>query len=113
MYFSAFTNSTGYEMYSYDGFPNSLKKLELSRNVQVYPNPTQGNEWQVVLKADHTAQMAVAVADITGRVVYSSNIPAVQGDNRFTIPAATPGVYTYRITAASGQLIGAGRLVKE
>lgn len=87
----------------------------LNRDFQVaapYPNPVQ-REVAIPFSAETSQQVEFSLYDITGREVipaYSAQVPA--GLHRFSVDMGglVPGLYVYKVQAASG--VASGKMVK-
>jgi hypothetical protein len=60
-------------------------------NVQVLPNPTQGDAWVVVNDVTN-ADAKVVVTDVTGKVIYTNEMQVAGNQARFVIPASAISV---------------------
>jgi hypothetical protein len=89
---------------------NDLSEHEAFQNL--YPNPTNDKTY-ISLNLKESAEVAIEVTDINGRVVASRKFGNVQGDNLFPYDSSdlTAGVYFVRIHI--GKEIVTKKLIKE
>ncbi|HLC82361.1 MAG TPA: T9SS type A sorting domain-containing protein [Bacteroidia bacterium] len=82
-------------------------------SMDVYPNPSSGDNLNLLLNADANQEVLVVVYDITGKESYSKVlITSTNGENVYAIDPSSkliPGVYF--ITATSQQNIYSKRLI--
>jgi hypothetical protein len=75
----------------------------MKTSAMLYPNPTQGKTTlEFVSIAD--ARYSLQVLDVTGRVIISEDISAVEGVNMHELDFSTiaKGVYMLRLESSSG-----------
>jgi ELWxxDGT repeat protein len=117
MYFSASHPDLGAELYMLvdSGVLTSVKNINFEANVRVYPNPASA-ETHIELDLKNNETLSVRVADMTGKVVFTSNnIQYAAGKNIITVPmAALPaGSYFYNITSKAGSNCVSGKILKQ
>jgi len=82
-----------------------------SENVEVYPNPSNGNFTFVIASEAKQSLNTIEIYNVLGQQVYQSNI---NSDNtEINLNGQPNGVYLYRVIANTGALIGEGKLVIE
>lgn len=74
------------------------KELALDR-ASIYPNPIQGNEFNIQLQSSKGGKVQVTIFDASGKQVQAANFNAVQGMNNFQIATnnLSSGIYQVRI----------------
>lgn len=90
----------------------SIDPIDLFKGVSVYPNPAKDN-FEVNINLIESANVAVSVTDITGKVVSTYNLGALAtGDNSFYVNASgfASGLYNV-IVNINGQSVGAEKIV--
>lgn len=99
----------GLEIFKANGnVTSTVPEIEIEkRRVQVYPNPGEGEEVQVVVEHfDSHEEVTVTLHDILGKVVYSKTL-LTDTDGDATVPIAiTPfhkGIYIVKVEAPSGK----------
>jgi hypothetical protein len=93
----------GYTLYFYVGnYPDApghvgLNEIDLSNEVQLYPNPAQG--WALIrFNLSHSAPAAYSITDITGKKVAERAIGAVDFHNeQVDLSGIKAGIYFVRI----------------
>jgi len=88
----------------YDGYPDAINELSLQHNVLVYPNPCTN---QVTFHLSQQNASIVYVYDIAGREL--SNVAITNGTSTLSTTSYSPGIYIYRITDKSGNVIDNGK----
>ncbi|HMJ48828.1 MAG TPA: T9SS type A sorting domain-containing protein [Ferruginibacter sp.] len=77
-----------------------------SKNVHIFPNPTQGETWLNMQSVDR-AEADINISDAYGRLMSSSKVMLEKGDNQFSLPQFTnlkPGMYVVRIKSINGEI---------
>jgi len=82
-----------------------------NENFKVYPNPSRSVF--TVEYGDMKDDALMNVTDVTGRLIYSLSIKG--GGNKAEINANSwlPGIYFYRVSNTKGNIISAGKMIKE
>lgn len=68
-------------------------------NVSIVPNPTQGDAWVIVNDMNNT-DAKISVSDVTGKVVYTTEVPVNGSQARVIIPASAitaKGMYLVQV----------------
>lgn len=80
-----------------------VKELGISSNVNVVPNPTQGNA-QLSFSANKSEKLNISVIDIQGRILSQNNVLTNEGENTVDIDANgfAPGVYQIVLSNSKG-----------
>jgi hypothetical protein len=68
-------------------------------NVSVVPNPTQGDAWVIVNDMNNT-DAKISVSDVTGKVVYTTEVPVSGSQARVIIPSSAitaKGMYLVQV----------------
>lgn len=82
--------------------------IPASSDFTIYPNPVRNT-----LYISHQGQGVLKVTDITGREVVSVALNTRQQVTECDMASWSPGCYLYRIINPQGDVIQAGKLVKE
>lgn len=97
----------------YSGFVAVEISNALAFSMDVYPNPSSGDNINLLLNAEANQEVLVVVYDITGKENYSKVlITSTNGENVYAVDPTSkliPGVYL--ITATSQQNIYSKRLI--
>ncbi|HTA26227.1 MAG TPA: T9SS type A sorting domain-containing protein, partial [Bacteroidia bacterium] len=93
-----------------------LKSVANPTNFTVYPNPSHGVFTLKIVNSKFSMQNdGIKIYNVLGQQVYSAfTTPKATGNNLpYTIDLSSnpSGVYFYRVTSASGSLMGEGKLV--
>src|SRR5690606_19456547 len=80
-----------------------IGELEWSKNIKIYPNPTQS-----AVQVESPKSISLTVNDVLGR-----NILPVQTGNKFQVTELAAGVYFFKIQDEQGRMIKVERVVKE
>jgi len=81
-------------------------------NMVLYPNPNNGIftiQWSVI----NSQPSVLEVYDVLGGRVLAETLRSAQGDNLINLTGQPNGIYLYRVTNESGNLIGEGKVVIE
>lgn len=83
---------------------------EKSTEVRVYPNPNNGRF--TMLLSNINIVCNVEVYNVLGKKVYAETLQQSQ-INSINLTGQPNGVYLYRVTTLTGELVGEGKLVKQ
>lgn len=97
-----------YEEYD-DGLSN--KDVFLNKDFAVYPNPFT-NSISLDYKGTEQKNVAVSLADITGRTVFQSNTNLQPGSNNIAVPELSAGTYILQVQGKTGKLYS-NKLIKK
>lgn len=78
----------------------SLTEQELTKTIaSIYPNPINGNQFNLQLNSLTNERIEVAIIDATGKMVQLNYFNAIQGVNQFSITTnnLSSGIYQVRI----------------
>ncbi|MEY3200419.1 MAG: hypothetical protein RJA13_2377 [Bacteroidota bacterium] len=77
----------------------SISEVATNYGVSVYPNPTSSNA-TISLDLNKEAAVAIAVTELSGKVVYVTDLGMVNGTQDVTVhtDALSSGVYMVNIT---------------
>ena len=83
--------------------PNSVNELSTLTNINVYPNPSQGGVFELVIGNVTINKLRVNVLDFTGRIIYSSE-EAPKGEFRKTLDLSSfsKGIYSLKVESDNG-----------
>jgi hypothetical protein len=87
-----------------DIFPTNVIQPNSLTDVNIYPNPTNGDVTLNMNLADASSIM-VNITDITGNVIYTTSLENLNaGQNQFTIPSSgfPAGMYNVTVRSKSG-----------
>ena len=81
---------------------NNVDELSMFNNINIYPNPSQGGVFELVIENINRNKFRISVLDYTGRLVFHSEEKA-KGEFRKTLDLSTfsKGVYTIRLESDS------------
>ena len=84
-----------------------------NESIGVYPNPNNGVFTISLSHAElvSASQPIIEVYNILGEKIYNALLKQVQGDNSTDLTGQPNGIYLYRVVAASGELIGEGKII--
>ena len=78
---------------------SSAEKIELTNNLDVYPNPTSGRLF-IEYSGLPTGALKVDIVDIQGKLVFELPVQERSGQGKIQIePEVGPGVYFLRLHA--------------
>lgn len=103
------TNTANNLMVSSLPVTTNTNELFQPQNIQVYPNPSNGNfvvEFPPNLKIDHT----LIVIDINGQLISSNKLD--NNINRFENTNMNDGLYFYYVKNNKGSVVSQGKIVK-
>jgi hypothetical protein len=77
--------------------------MDALQSAMLYPNPTQGKT-TLEFVSETNARYSMQVIDVTGRVIISEDISAVEGINMHEIDFSTiaKGIYMVRLEGDAG-----------
>ena len=78
--------------------------------VSIVPNPNNGEMW-LLSKNTYIDGCRLVIYDITGREVYTKQIPVLTGKTLITTSGLLNGVYLYAVISEQGNLIAKDKLV--
>ena len=114
LFFTAFTDAGGYELFKFTDIPASIAGINKQVSTTLHPNPAHdAATLEISLHQQQTLE--VTLTDAQGRAVHT--IPSQQyntGTQRITLPMQSlpAGMYYYRISNGS-TLLASGKVVKE
>ncbi|HSY76185.1 MAG TPA: T9SS type A sorting domain-containing protein, partial [Bacteroidia bacterium] len=89
----------------------SLSQLKSAPVIQIYPNPNKGIfTVNISGVAENTY---IDVYNVLGERIYTQTLKQVQGENEIDLSNHSTGIYLYRISSPTGELISTGKLVIE
>lgn len=83
----------------------SLHKTDddLADNIQIFPNPSSDGIVSVRYNLGSSQELSVAVADLTGQIVFTTKLGKVQsGTGQLNLGALASGMYLVKISTATG-----------
>ena len=75
--------------------------------ITVYPNPNNG---QFTIESSISGVSVVEIYNILGEKVFTKNLSTTKGTNQINVSNQPNGVYLYRVTSESGDLLGQGKI---
>jgi alpha-tubulin suppressor-like RCC1 family protein len=78
----------------------SIDTFDISNNITVYPNPTNGN---VNIAVNNLTNVSVSVYDLNGRTILNKELSA--NENAVDISNFQTGMYLFRIKSSEGETI--------
>ncbi len=80
-------------------------------NLNVFPNPSDGQDLQLVVDLPNAVQGTLSITDLSGRVVYTAPFNRTAGffTEKLALPSMNAGIYLLRIDA--GQVQGLQKIV--
>jgi trimeric autotransporter adhesin len=89
-----------------------IEEVTNNVNMVLYPNPNNGIftiQWSVI----NSQPSVLEVYDVLGGRVLAETLRSAQGDNLINLTGQPNGIYLYRVTNESGNLIGEGKVIVE
>ena len=92
--------------------PLGVNELSLSGNdVELYPNPNTGQFNLVIASAAKQSHSIIEIYNMLGEKIYSRTFN-IQ-NSAINIAGSPSGIYLYRVTSETGELLGEGKFVIE
>ena len=91
-----------------------IREIKTQQTVIVYPNPSSGNFSVIYHFNNKTLHANFNITDVTGRIVYSTNISGTEGTQLISIQGLSNGIYYWEMSTAPvdlGGIIGNGKIV--
>ncbi len=115
LYFSAYTLTTGHELFKLDKFKVNVENTSMVNNIQVCPVPV-ANTLYFKMELKTNCAFSITLSDIAGREVVNSGKLTYTGSS-VSIPInvlhLTGGTYYYRICTTDGVMLTSGKVVKD
>lgn len=93
----------------------SIQSINFKGDIQLYPNPTNGNT-HLKVRLDNTTSLSALVKDITGRTVYKTT-PALysSGQSEIELPVKDlpAGTYVVSLVNSYGTILWSGKLLRQ
>jgi hypothetical protein len=90
-------------------------KIE-NAEVKIYPNPNNG-KFNIVIAirqlAEKQSLFNIEIYNVLGEKIHDATLKQVQGDNQINLGSEPSGIYLYRVTTNSGELISSGKIIIE
>ncbi len=104
-------STSNYITYNNIPVPLTIPNGTLANQLLVYPNPS-ANETVISLEVDQEAPLQIQIISISGQLLQTQDLKAVQGINSFSLPTADlkPGLFSILIN--DGRKIRSTKLVK-
>jgi uncharacterized repeat protein (TIGR03803 family) len=85
--------------------------VSVAEDAVIYPNPNEGKFAIEVKSEELRTKSTLEIYDVLGELVYTTTL--VSKTTQIDISDKPSGVYIYKITSQSGELVSTGKLIKE
>lgn len=93
--------------------PTSVKREDISNQVSLFPNPSNGNEVFVRVENDLRGGYQFVIMDLAGRKMYSGTVGKQQAQQDFRIDTSSIGKGMYLLQITHGKKSAVKKLLKK
>lgn len=92
----------------------SVTNVKATEGVEIYPNPTRGNQINISFKNTLTGQAVVRITDKLGKVLFTETVSLNnQNSVKLNLPDMAAGVYMLQIVSEQNNIAATAQFVKQ